>query len=166
VTGRPPVTGRRSRRGRGPAPVTLTVALVTLVTACSDGASPADVAAAPRAGDPACAAALAAAPGTVLGRNRAPLPVAGTLAWGEPPVVLRCGLPRQPPTPQRCLSVNGADWIVDTTGDPVVFTSYGRDPAVEVRVPLAVGRANAPSALVGLAPVAAALPATSHTCVG
>ena len=124
------------------------------------------VTAAPRAADAACTAALAAAPATVLGRPRAPLPVAGAVAWGEPAVVLRCGLPEQPPTTDRCLTVDDVDWIVADGADPLRFTAYGRSPTVEVRVPASYGAQNAPSALVGLAPVAAALPKTPHACIG
>jgi hypothetical protein len=62
--------------------------------------------------------------------------------------------------------VDGADWIVDDSGDPVVFTAYGRAPTAEVRVPRSYGVQNAPSALIGLAPVARALPRTAHACLG
>ena len=141
------------------------LAVAGAVAGCAGGSSGA-VTAAPRAADPACGAALAAAPATLLGRARTPSPVAGTAAWGEPAVVVRCGLPEQPPTTNRCLTVDDVDWIIDSTGDPVVFTAYGRSPTVEVRVPASFGTQNAPSALVGLAPVAAALPRTSHACIG
>jgi hypothetical protein len=132
---------------------------------CSGGTA-GSVTAASRATDPACTTALAAAPATLLGRPRTPLPVDGALAWGEPAAVVRCGLPEQLPTTKRCLTVDDVDWIVDDTGDPLVFTVYGRSPAVELRVPRSFGAENAPSALVGLAPVAAALPKTTRACIG
>jgi hypothetical protein len=94
------------------------------------------------------------------------LDVSGAAAWGEPAITLRCGLPEQPPSPDRCLSIGDLDWVVDDTGDPIIFTTYGRSPAAQVRVPLAYGRENASAALVDLAPVATSLPRTARSCVG
>ena len=138
------------------------------VAGCADGGSGTSgaVTAAPRAADPACATALATAPESVLGRPRSPLPVQGAAAWGEPAVVVRCGLPEPAPTTDRCVTVNDVDWIVDDRGDPLVFTAYGRSPTVEVRIPLSYGREDAPSALVAFAPVATALPRTARACIG
>jgi hypothetical protein len=133
---------------------------------CAASGPPERIDAAPQATSAACTTAMAAAPGTVLGRPRSPLPVPGTAAWGEPALVARCGLPEQPPTTERCLTVDDVDWIVDDSGDPLVFTAYGRAPTVEVRVPLAYGAQQAPSALVGLGAVARALPRTSRSCLG
>jgi hypothetical protein len=63
-------------------------------------------------------------------------------AWGDPPIVLRCGVG----TPEgydrfaACQTVNGLDWFVpDETSDDqdldVVMTTVGREPAVEVVLP-------------------------------
>ncbi|HEY6796305.1 MAG TPA: DUF3515 family protein [Kineosporiaceae bacterium] len=153
-------------RLNGPIPVVAgTILAAVALTGCGP-ASGDQVVAAPQAGTPACAAALAAAPATVLGRPRSPLPVPGTVAWGEPPIVVRCGLPEQRPTTKRCLSVDDVDWVVDDVGDPLVFTAYGRAPTVEVRVPRALGEQQAPAALAVLAPVARAVPTTARACVG
>jgi hypothetical protein len=80
-------------------------------------------------------------------------------------VVLRCGLPEPAPTTRHCLTVDGVDWVVDESTDPVVFTSYGRSPALEVLVPLRYGRSRLTAAVVDLRPVAAALPRTSRSCL-
>jgi len=144
--------------------VTLLAGAAGGLTGCTGGST--GVTAAPLATAPACTAALAAAPATLLGRSRTPLPVAGTAAWGEPAVVVRCGLPEQPPTTLRCLSVGAVDWIVDDARDPWVFTAYGRSPTVEVRVPASFGSGSAPAALSLLGPVAAALPRTARACIG
>lgn len=135
---------------------------------CSAGAPPssARVSAAPGAADPACVTALAAAPATVAGFARTPLPVQGALSWGEPAVVLRCGLPAATPTTDPCLGVDGIDWTVDTSGDPFVFVSYGRSPAVELRVPSRYGNDSAVAAVTDVGPVAAALPRNGRACVG
>ncbi len=59
----------------------------------------------------------------------------GTGGWGEPAsVILRCGVPVPGPTSElACVTVDGVDWLVDDADDPVfVFTTYGREPAIEV----------------------------------
>jgi hypothetical protein len=125
-----------------------------------------DVTAAPSADSTACSAALRHAPAKVLGQARTTLAVSGAAAWGRPSVVLRCGLPEPGPTTLPCLSVNGTDWVVDDRGDPLVFTTFGRSPAVEVSVPVSYGRTDASAALVDVAAVAAALPRTPRRCLG
>ncbi|MDO7882563.1 DUF3515 family protein [Salinibacterium soli] len=58
-----------------------------------------------------------------------------TGAWGEPTaVILRCGVPSPAPTAELpCITVEGVDWLRDDSDDPnFVFTTYGREPAVEV----------------------------------
>jgi hypothetical protein len=142
-------------------PLTLAAAAVVAVTAagCTSASGPA-----PRAAEPACSKALEAAPATVLDRARTPLGVRGALAWGDPEIVLRCGFPPLAPTTAQCVTVNEHDWVVaDQDADPLVFTSFGTDPAVEVAVPR--GASSQPSgALVDLAPVAAALPSNGRRC--
>jgi hypothetical protein len=89
-----------------------------------------------------------------------------TRAWGQPPVVVRCGLSEPPPTTTSCLTVDGIDWVVDPAGDPITALTYGRSPALQVRVPASLGTDVVPAALVDLTPMAAALPRTAHACVG
>jgi hypothetical protein len=140
--------------------------LTAALAGCAPGSSGAQLAPAPRAGDAACVAALATLPTMVLGHTRTPIDVTGAAAWGEPPITLRCGLPEQPPSPDRCLTIGDIDWVIDDAGDPIVFTTYGRSPAAQVRVPLHYRRENATAALVDLATVAGSLPRTAHSCVG
>jgi hypothetical protein len=135
------------------------LASIVLVTGC--GATPGP---APRAGEPACSTALGAAPDRVLDRSREQLGVNGALAWGDPRIVLRCGLAPLGPTTAQCVTVEDRDWVVtDPDADPVVFTSFGTDPAVEVSVPRAYTQPT--GALVDLAPVAAALPPNGRRCL-
>jgi hypothetical protein len=148
--------------------VSVAFAMTASLTACSDP-SASTVTAAPDAADPACAIAIAAAPATVADLARTPLSVPGALSWGEPAVILRCGLPAQAPTTKPCLGVNGVDWVVDAVqaeNEPFVFVSYGRTPAVELRVPASYGRDNAVAAVTDVGPVAAALPSNGRSCVG
>ncbi len=113
-----------------------------------------------------CRTALAQAPATVLDSPRTPLDVPGALSWGSPAVVLRCGLNEIGPTTATCLEVDGVDWVLEVDSDPMTATSYGRSPAVEVRVPAEYGRDALAVALVDTAPVARALPTTGRACIG
>lgn len=141
------------------------VLLVVPVAACSGSEA---VEPAPSAGSEACTTALAAAPTTVLGETRTALDVAGALAYGAPPVVVRCGVPAPGPSPDRCIELDGTDWLLTSADDavPVVLVSFGRDPAVEVTVPGDYGRENASAAAIDLAPVAQALPSNGRACQG
>jgi hypothetical protein len=150
---------------RPPLSCVAAAALALPALAGCSGRAP-EVTPAPSAGSSACTAALRHAPARVLGEERTPLGVTGAAAWGRPAVVLRCGLPEPGPTSLPCLSVNGTDWVVDDSGDPLVFTTFGRSPAVEVSVPASYGRTDAPAALVDVAAVAAALPRTPRRCLG
>lgn len=88
----------------------------------------------------------------------------GTAAWGEPAaVLLRCGVPVPGPTTLPCVTVRGVDWIRDDSDAPVfVFTTYGRDPAVEVIVDS--NAASGTNSLVDLANAVSVLPQHS-ACV-
>jgi hypothetical protein len=63
-------------------------------------------------------------------------------AWGDPAIVLRCGVgtPEGYHATSACQRVNGVDWFVpekqiDDQGADVVLTTIGRKPRVEVDVP-------------------------------
>ena len=159
--------------GARPAPIgVLAVGALTIgvlagtLAGCSPGSGDPGLRAAPGASVPACVTALVAVPATVLGHQRTPLQVGGAAAWGEPAITLRCGLAEPAPSTDRCLTVADVDWVIDDAHDPIVFVSYGRSPAVEVRVPTSYGRDSAAAALVDVAAVAKALPHTSHRCIG
>ncbi|WP_237768177.1 DUF3515 family protein [Serinicoccus sp. CNJ-927] len=60
----------------------------------------------------------------------------GVAAWGEPPIVARCGKAPPGPTTDPCIDVGGVDWVATVLDDGgTMFTTYGRDPAIEVLVP-------------------------------
>jgi Protein of unknown function (DUF3515) len=96
-----------------------------------------------------CARLLAVLPDRVAGQSSRQVRPAGELAaaWGDPAVVLRCGVPK--PLALRadsaCLVVNGVGWFAAAGGRPVtgtepvtgpiVFTTVGRSPYVDVLVP-------------------------------
>ncbi|MDN5791385.1 MAG: DUF3515 domain-containing protein [Micrococcales bacterium] len=84
-------------------------------------------------------------------------------AWGSPPIIARCGLPSPAPTTDDCVTVNGVDWVIRSLSDGSSATTYGRDPAIEVLVPVDYGAV--PMLLPLFADVAKALPTTGRHCV-
>lgn len=84
----------------------------------------------------------------------------GTGAWGNPAaILLRCGVPVPGPSTLLCVSLDGIDWLRDDSQAPnYIFTTYGRDPAVEVVVD--GDRASGTNALVALRLAVGSIPAT------
>ncbi|MBH0008891.1 DUF3515 family protein [Salinibacterium sp. SWN1162] len=91
------------------------------------------------AGNPSCADVIVRLPDTVAGLDKRETNAQGTGAWGEPAtILLRCGVAVPDPTAEfACVTApeDGIDWLRDDSDAPnYVFTSYGRDPAVQVIV--------------------------------
>ncbi|MCU1578482.1 MAG: hypothetical protein JWP19_686 [Rhodoglobus sp.] len=87
--------------------------------------------------NPKCAQVIVALPETVADLQSRETDAQGTAAWGTPTgVILHCGVPVPNPTSTlQCFTVKGVDWLIDGKDAPnYVFTTYGRDPAVEVIV--------------------------------
>lgn len=105
----------------------------------------------PNAGTAACTALVGRLPPRVLDRPRTELDVAGAAAWGDPAIVLRCGVPPTGPTTDPCLEISGLDWTFTETDEAYRFVTYGRTPAVEVTLPTSIDRTLASGALVDLA---------------
>jgi hypothetical protein len=58
-------------------------------------------------------------------------------AWGDPPIVLRCGVEKPAslkPTSQ-CHEVNGVGWLAERESDGWLFTTIGRKLYVSLEVP-------------------------------
>lgn len=123
-----------------------------------------DVVAARDGATPACAKAAAAFPPRLGSLPRGDLDVAGAARYGDPAVIVRCGVSAPGPTPDECVAVDDVDWVVHPLADGTRMTTYGRSPAVEVLVPAA--HAPAPLLLPALAAAARALPSTGHRCSG
>jgi hypothetical protein len=83
-------------------------------------------------------------------------------AWGEPPIIARCGLPAIGPTTDPCLDVSGIDWVAHQLSDGVRFTTYGRSPAIEILVPSAYQ--PEPLLLPAFRAAASAIPAGQRHC--
>jgi hypothetical protein len=120
----------------------------------------------PPAHDAACEPATRSWPRTVAGRERVEADVTGderdAAAWGDPAVIATCGWPALGPTDDECLDVDGVHWVVEQLSDGARFTTFGRDPAIEVLVPEAY--APEPLLLPAFADAARALPANGRRC--
>jgi hypothetical protein len=92
-----------------------------------------------------------------------------TAAWGDPAVVLRCGVPKPrllEPT-SEVIEIDGVQWFLHETDAAYVFTTVGREAFVQVRVPTKVPREQATAPLVDLArPVISAVPTTDDFTEG
>ena len=133
---RPSLRGRTtSRRGLRRAGFAAGAAIAASV-ALAGCTQPVTFDAAPDAADPDCAAVVVRLPDTVAGQAERETNAQGTGAWGDPAsVLLRCGVEPPGPTTDRCVSVDGVDWVIDESDAPrYLFTTYGRTPAVEVLI--------------------------------
>lgn len=86
-----------------------------------------------------CEPIVAAAPIRVLGElQRETTPTeAAALAWGDPPIVLVCGVDFSREPDAQVLEVNGVAWVAQESPDGTIFTTVEPDPVVQVRVPAA-----------------------------
>ena len=85
----------------------------------------------------ACAALVAALPDEIdPGVRRRPVDGDGerTAAWGDPAVVLTCGVP-PPDRPDEPAQVNGVAWSVRDVGDGFRWTTEQLDVPVAVEIP-------------------------------
>lgn len=60
-----------------------------------------------------------------------------TAAWGDPPVIMRCGVerPKALTRTSQLDTVNGVDWLVEERDGGHVFTSINRAAYIEITVP-------------------------------
>jgi hypothetical protein len=120
---------------------------------------------APDANNPACATVVVNLPERLAGLPPREADAQSAKAWGDPTSVrLRCGVPVPAPTAEfPCITVDGVDWLRDAEDEPVtVFTTYGRDPAVQVIIDGAV--VGGEPVLSGLAGAVSQIPA-ERQCV-
>lgn len=129
------------------------------------GCSPVvDVAPAKDAASAACAPMMLALPDAIGEAKLRKTNSQATAAWGDPSlVVLRCGVNVPGPTTDRCVTVNGVDWVIKE-GDPVwTLTTFGREPATEILMD--PDKISSATVLADLAVPAAKIAATRN-CVG
>ncbi|MFL0459772.1 DUF3515 family protein [Kytococcus sedentarius] len=139
------------------------LALTAVLAGCSRGEVA--ISPAPLAGEPVCQEVAEAFPETVAGRVAQPVPeeAAGSAAaWGNPPIVARCGVVPPGPTTDPCLTVNKVDWVVQELDDGIALVTYGRTPALEILVPASYPQSA--DLVAGFAEAAGTLPSTGRAC--
>jgi len=122
------------------------------------------------ANDPACAEVTVRLPDTVADQPKRETNAQATGAWGDPSaVILHCGVQAPGPTTDPCYSLNGVDWIEDDSDaadDIYVFTTFGREPAVEVVINADPETGvSGTTALIDLSSAVSVLPQNAQ-CVG
>ncbi|WP_456846859.1 DUF3515 family protein [Cellulomonas sp. P5_C6] len=151
-------------------PAAASVLGLTLLAGCASTV-PAQVA--PHATDPVCASVVLAMPDSLgEGLPQRDTTAQATTAWGDPatPIVLRCGVEPLGPTTDHCQTVEtpggpSIDWVVVEGDDgDWTFTTYGREPAVELHIPAAVATARSTSFVDQLGP-AVAMTEQVRTCL-
>jgi len=152
------------------------LALAALVLAgCSGGSagggsavavSPPAVPAGARSACERLAAALPDRLGDIAARRAVTPSSPYTAAWGDPPIVLRCGAapPRHPYTGDR-LTIDGVSWLGSHQGDVQAWASLGRPVTVRLDVPLGYDEQDAILADLS-AVLAAAVPARRSPAPG
>ena len=97
-----------------------------------------------------CSEFVAELPGTLMDAERAEVQPESEImaAWGDPPISLRCGVPRPDALQPDSLleEVNGVAWLPQPEDDPTMFTDVGHQAYVELQVPSGYG-APAPALL-------------------
>lgn len=140
---------------------TLAVSALLALTACSPAVT---IDEASDANNPACAPMMVALPDALADAKRRTTSSQATAAWGDPAVVLlRCGVTVPGPTTDRCVTVNGVDWVIKEGEDSWTFTTYGRNPATELI--LAENKVPSDTVLTQISAAADKIPATGG-CVG
>lgn len=87
-----------------------------------------------------CRAVVDAAPDSVAGQAATPVDSDRVAAWGDPRIVLRCGVTRPEalkPT-SRCDDVDGVGWFAEKHEGGQLFTTVGREPSISVEVPASI----------------------------
>lgn len=85
-----------------------------------------------------CASIMSRVPIRLLGelqRETSPADLAA-IAWGDPPIVLVCGIEHSRPPDAQVITVGDVDWIAETTDAGTVFTTLSSQPTLQVRVPV------------------------------
>ena len=153
-------------------PAVATAAAACALVVLSACAPTVPVTVAPFATDPVCASVVLALPRSLgEGLEQVDTDAQATAAWGDPraAVVLRCGVEPLGPTTERCQSVTTPrgptiDWVVVEDEGDWTFTTYGREPAVEVVVPRAVATTRS-TAFVDLLGPAVAQTEQQRSCL-
>ncbi len=135
---------QRPAPSRSAGAVACLVLVAGLAAGCGSGNVPVDSPSPSGAHARACSELLDALPDSVAGEQRRTVEPedAYAAAWGDPAIVLRCGVPRPEGYDEfaTCQETNGVGWFIpekQITGEPeeIVMTTVGREQSVEVRLP-------------------------------
>ncbi|WP_412162035.1 DUF3515 family protein [Curtobacterium flaccumfaciens] len=137
------------------------IALAAGLTGCTNAVS---MSAAPSANAAACAAVQVRLPATVDSKfDLRNTNAQATAAWGNPEVAIyHCGVAVPTVSDLPCFSQGGVDWIRDDRGDQVVYTTFGRSPAVQVVVD---STKTTSSVVQELSDAVSSLPKDGHECL-
>ena len=137
-----------------------TALLPAILLALSACAPLVPINAAPDATNPECAEVIVRLPPAIDDNVKRETDAQATGAWGNPAtILLRCGVEVPGPSTLLCVTLKGIDWLRDDSQAPnYVFTTYGRDPAVEVIVDS--DTASGTNALIALTNAVGSIPAT------
>jgi hypothetical protein len=115
------------------------VAVCLVVLVCGGCGTTAVEVSGPTRGPDDCAALVAALPDRVDGQERRDVEPPGSLAaaWGDPAIVLRCGVADPPALrpASPCAEVNHVGWFAEERAERYRFTTIGRSANVQVQVP-------------------------------
>src|SRR5690606_4287210 len=128
----------------------------------------------PEATDPVCAEIMLGLPPEVLGMSRTETSSQATAAWGsgEDTVVMRCGVTPPGPTTDQCTTLADeneieVDWVVkEIEGDTFLYTTYGREPAIDVSVPRSAAPDQPSAAALDLTQVITRNIEATARCIG
>lgn len=110
-------------------------------------------------------------PDELAGAEKRTTTTQASRAWGDPPITVRCGVTPPGPTTDRCIeaiddSGRSIDWVMSDIGDPEIgentwrFITFGREPAIEVIVPVEYAGTDATKVLGVLGQSISSIPAT------
>lgn len=137
------------------------VGLVAALAGCADAVA---LSPAPSANTVACAAVQVRLPDRVDSTLALRATTAqSTAAWGSPAaVVLHCGVPVPTVSDLPCFTLGSVDWIRDARSDAVVYTTFGRSPAVQVVIDPTAATSEV---LQDIGDAVATLPRDGHRCL-
>lgn len=124
---------------------------------------------APYAGDPDCADVMLAIPEVLGGLEVRGTSSQATTAWGDEfPIIARCGVEPPGPTADTCTEVETPsvtmDWLIGEDGDDWLAVTFGRSPALELRVPKIRADAAVADVLAEASDAAALAPSNGLEC--
>ncbi len=173
------LTGRLKVASRHRLASGLAVGVILSLAGCGSGSGAVEVTAPSPTGKAKdqCAALIEDLPVTVLGEKARDVTPAdrSAAAWGDPPIVLRCGVQRPSAlvATSACFEVNGVGWLATQNGrevagdEPVkgtmTFTTIGRAAYVEVSVPDVEGHSAADPLTAFAHPIQHTIP-LEHPC--